>query len=296
MKKKLLALTMILTMALGTIVNAQEMSGEGFGSVPVGYQASSSFTVVLPDSIDLDSTKTQEFEIYLKDYDLVGGDAVRVKPINNTFTMEAEKDKIAYYVGEDANSCIGFPEFPTYYKGSGSSDFYYLFKDYILTKQNNNYYLYGVPKGDKNNTRLYSTSQGIVNTIEYRIQFEGNYIKYKDKEGTLIDTNKDIQYLNQASMPKYMFNKEINEWEKTGTSGFPNSNEIIVQSTLPIYNENTDKPFIQYSKEVKDPVEVIVSMPNTLLTDDTHVSGFVDGTQLTSGNWSGEVLFEITLE
>lgn len=75
-------------MVLSPVVNAQEITGEGFGSVPVGYTQNSTFTVVLPDSIELNSTKTQEFEVYLSEYDLVEGDRVRVKPVANTITME----------------------------------------------------------------------------------------------------------------------------------------------------------------------------------------------------------------
>lgn len=295
MFRKFLALTMFATMALGTVANAQEVIGEGIGAVPVEYQSKSTFTVVLPDSISLDSTKTQEFEIYLKDYELNDGDKVKVKPVNDKFTMEAPPNRISYYVGEDANSYFGFPVFPTNYSGSTSQGyFYYIFKDYILTKQGDTYFLYGIPKGELNNTRLYCTTSNLFGNITYKIAYDGNCTRYKNEYGGSIDKDENISYGGNYNMCQYMYNEAQNTWVSKGYV-HPTSNDVIIQSTLPIYEEDTDEPFIQYSKEVKAPVDVLVNMSGNYLIDDAPITCTIDGSALSSGNWNGELMFEISL-
>ena len=293
--KKILSLCLVLIFCLGTVANAQEITGVGVGTVPVEYSSVSTFTVVLPDSLELGATKTQEFEVYLSDYELNDGDRVRVKPATNTIVMENTPKEIEYLVSSEATSYEGLAAFPKYYSGSTSQgSYYYVFKDYILTKQGSTYVLYGIPKGQLNNTRLFYSTSNLLGNATHRIVFEGNYTRYKDINGTSVDEDKTVVYPNTDNFVKYIYNEAQNTWVYQ-SYGIVTNSDTIIQSTLPIYIENTSEPFVQYAK-AKDDIAISITMENEYLTDDTHVKGVIDGTNLTSGDWDGEVLFEITLE
>lgn len=298
--KKILSLCLVLMFCLGTVVNAQEITGVGIGTVPIEYQSKSTFTVVLPDSVSLDSTKTQEFEIYLEDYELNDGDKVKVTPVNDKFTMKAPPSKIKYHVGEDANSYFGFPEFPTYYfEDTNQGGRYWVFKDYILTKENGNYYLYCAPKGEDTQTRFHVYYGVDSNDVSYfEIRRGGKYSEYKDREGITVGKTYDDPYPNAyLSTMFYKYKLTDNEWVKEPSTYMPtdkDSNDIkIIQSTLQI--EDGDGTYIQYSKEVKDPVDVLINMSDNYLIDDTPITCTIDGSALSSGNWNGELMFEISL-
>lgn len=73
----------VITSILAGVCNvyAQEYTNESSGTptVPVTYNQASTFTVVIPESLNInESTKTSNFEVYLSDYDLAGDKAVLV--------------------------------------------------------------------------------------------------------------------------------------------------------------------------------------------------------------------------
>lgn len=303
MKKKILALVLLTNMAFSSIVNAQEVTESGFNQVPVEYSAASTFTVVLPDSVELKSTKTQEFEIYLDEYELSSNEAVKVKPVNNKFIMESPQSKIEYYVGDNANSCTGMPEFPTYYfENTNQGGRYWVFEEYILTKESDIYYLYCAPKGENSQSRFH-VYYGVdsKDNAYFEIRRGGTYSEYKDRDGTTVGKTYDDPYpdaLYSTMFYRYKFNTETYTWDKIGGSSMPTTKDgnsiTVIQSTLNI--EDGDGYWIQYYKESKDPVEVYIEMSSEYLKDSNPITCTIDGTALTSGDWTGNILFEISLE
>ena len=298
-KKRLLSLILLITMSLGTVVNAQEITGTGYGNVPIEYSQSSTFTVILPDSIVLGSTKTQEFEVYLSNYDLIDGDKVKVTPITNTVTMENQIVEIPYLVSSEATSYQGLPEFPTYKYLSYNSK-YLAYDNYILTKNSNGeYILYCILKNNEvSGANVY---RYVYDNKDY-YYIRSNFTKanrYYDKECTQLQNTEDYM----GGLQRYIYDKITNTWvyeqntESSSTYTLDSSNipetEVILQSTCNI-NDGAGY-FVQYSKTVKDPVDVTITMENEYLTDGTPIKGRVTGSDLSSGNWGGEVVFEISL-
>lgn len=269
MFRKLLALIMLSTMALGTVANAQEIVGEGFSSIPVEYETVSHFTVVLPDSISLDSTKTQEFEVYLKDFELVEDDKVRVKPTTSNIVMNNNPKPIEYLVSSEATSFEGLPAFPvSTQEESNQGKYTQYYYQYVLTKTSSGAFkLYC--------TKLASTSKLVVKRDEY----EGTYTLAVDDTG---------------SVALFYHNASTNTWTKNNWNNNPiPQDEIVIQSTMPIMDG--EEAYVQMPKEIKNPVNIPITMEKEYLTDDTPVKCTIDGTNLTSGRWNGELMFEITL-
>ena len=298
---RLLSLILLITMSLGTVVNAQEITGTGYGNVPIEYSQSSTFTVVLPDSIVLDSTKTGEFEIYLSDYDLIEGESVKIKPLTNTVIMENVIKPIEYLVGYSAYSYDGLPVFPTYrYYESSTENYFIVYEHYVLTKDaNNNFYLYCEPKVNTRNSTapIVTVNRYMSGDVEhYKIQSSSCVgTKYNDKNGTSIKSNGATEF-GDLELYKYDFN--TNSWvnQENYSATIPET-ETIIQSTCEIVeSENINNKFVQYPKEEKEPIEITITMENQFLTDSTPVKCIVDGSNLSSGDWNGEVVFEITLE
>ena len=293
-KKKIAALIMLVTMSFSTVVNAQDISGTGFSNVPVSYSQSSTFTVVMPDSFELDSTKKQDFQIYLSDYDLIDGDKVKVTPTTNTITMENQIVEIPYLVDASATSYQGLPEFPEYkYASTSVGDQYEIFDNYILTQEGGVYRLYCIPRGVqepkiivkreiKNDVEYYKIKWCGLNSNQYACVFE-------DREGTKIRSSSLGFYLKM-----YTYDKSSNLWifNNKNNTDIPDT-ERIIQSTVPIYDG--EENYVQMSKEVKAPVDITITMESNLMSDSTPINGTIEGPGLSSGEWLGEVVFEISL-
>ena len=73
-----------------------------------------------------------------------------------------------------------------------------------------------------------------------------------------------------------------------------NPDLVITDITMPIMDG--EEAYVQMPKEIKNPVNIPITMEKEYLTDDTPVKCTIDGTGLTSGRWNGELMFEITLE
>ena len=293
-KRKLAALIMLATMSFSTVVNAQDISGTGFSNVPVSYSQSSTFTVVMPDSFELNSTKKQDFQIYLSDYDLIDGEQVKVTPTTNTITMENQIVEIPYLVDASATSYQGLPEFPTYKYTETNSGFYYqVYDNYILTKKSDGtYYVYCILKGGE--TKKLYMKKSVENDVDvYQLYITGKSGAYDDKEGTKLDTT------TPENVAIFKYNKGTNTWDYTWSSlsiEKLDQNKTIIQSTLPILDsKDSDVEFKQYTKTVKDPVDITITMESNLMSDSTPINGTIEGPDLSSGEWLGEVVFEISL-
>lgn len=294
-KKRLLSLTLLITMALGTVANAQEITGTGYGNVPIKYSKSSTFTVVLPDSIELNSEGKQDFEIYLSEYELANGEKVKVSPTTNTVTMESSPRIIEYTVDKNANSYKGLPDFPTYYYNQ-SYWFYNALDDYVLTKtESGDYYLYCLPRANRINysSALYVDRYTEADIDHYLIRYnEGSVYKYEDRECT-IETVQNVA----CNMQCYKFNKTANQWDYVNVNNnnctFIEEDKTIILSTVEILDN--EEEFVQYSKENISSENITITMENEYLVDNTPIKGSINGSNLTVGNWSGEVVFEISL-
>lgn len=268
MFKKLLALIMLTTMALGTVASAQEVTGEGFSSIPIEYETVSHFTVVLPDSISLDSTKIQEFEIYLKDFELVENDKVKVKPTTSNIIMNNNPKPIEYLVSAEATSFDGLPTFPVSRKVSTSQG-----------TRTETYFNYILTKTSSGNFKLYCTTVSTAGMMVKRDELEGTYTLAVD------DT---------SALKLYNYNASTNAWEINNVnSTVISQNELVIQSTVSIMDG--EEAYIQLSKEIKNPINIPITMEQEYLTDSTPIKCTIDGTSLTSGRWSGELMFEISL-
>lgn len=297
MKKKLLSLIMIASMLGSTSVYAQDFDGTGFSNVPITYQQNSTFTVVMPDSFELNSNKRCDFEMHLSEYDLIDGERVKITPVNNTITMENQIVEIPYLVNENATFYQGLPEFPaydTFYDSYTAKTYYYIYENYILTEENDTYRLYCLEKG--NSTPKVALKRYVEKDIDrFKITTSSfnadNFANiYGDREGTTI-----LSSTRTYDLKLWVYDRNSNSWinENVNSSDIPDT-ETIIQSTVPIYDG--EETFIQYSKEVKDPVDVTIIMNSNYMSDSTPITGTVDGSNLSSGYWEGEVVFEITLE
>lgn len=293
-KRKFLAISLLWSMIFGTVVNAQEVNGPGFSNVPVSYSQSSTFTVVMPDSFELDSTKKQDFQIYLSDYDLIDGEQVKVTPTTNTITMENQIVEIPYLVSSEATSYQGLPAFPTYKYTETNAGFYYqVYDNYILTKKSDGtYYVYCILKGgDTKNPYIVRSVKNDVDV--YQLYIEGKSGAYDDREGTKLDTT------TPENVSSFKYNKSTNTWDYTWASlGIEkvDQDKTIIQSTLPISDgKNSGVEFKQYTKTVKDPVDITITMESNIMSDGTPINGTIEGPDLSSGEWLGEVVFEISL-
>lgn len=278
MKKKIFmstALIGILSMSL--IVNAQEVSENGYNSVPVNYSAST-FTVVLPDSIDIGASKTQEFEICLSDYDLQEGEGVSVKPTANKIKMNNIPTISDYYVGDKAYYYNDFPDFPTVKSLDGQ---WVIYDGYITTMSDGYTYLYCCPTGETPTSFAIDSSSNYIS----RSSNWSYYTKSEAKPENLSTTEGDITF--------HRYRKNNGKWDYNGSSKLDTTTVNIIQSTHPIYDENGE--IYIHKSTILDPVNINVSMENEILTDNTPIKGTIDATALPDGNWEGHILFEISV-
>lgn len=150
------------------------------------------------------------------------------------------------------------PDFPAYrYIASVNGDVYYLYSDYILTKQGDNYYLYCSMKSSKNNTKFSVVHLG----SSYTIQRSGSFTSYKDAEGTRAESTHDTG----TDLYRFMYNKTSNTWEVGEDATVnPTSNEIVIQSTLPI--SDGDGVLVQYP-EAKADENITITMDREYFED-----------------------------